>query len=100
MAASRRRARLSPLAESDLEDIWSYTVENWSLEQAEHYHAGLVDAFEALVRGHKKGRMADIREGYLKYAVGSHVIYYRPAENGIDVIRILHQHMDANRHLL
>ena len=91
--------RLSPLAEADLEDIWLYTYRTWSLEQAEAYQASIVAAFEGLAANRKTGRPVDIREGYLKYAVGSHLIFYRRGDLGVDVIRILHQQMDAQRHL-
>ena len=91
--------RLSRLAVADLERIWSWTARYWSTEQAESYHAGLVAAFEGLGRGRKQGRVVDIRDGYRKYAVGSHLIFYRPSPAGIDVIRILHQRMDVERHL-
>ncbi|WP_323122551.1 type II toxin-antitoxin system RelE/ParE family toxin, partial [Burkholderia alba] len=37
MRAKARAVRLTPLAEADLEDIWTYTFEQWSLEQAERY---------------------------------------------------------------
>lgn len=94
-----RRYRLSPLAEADLEEIWLYTFRTWSVEQADSYHGGLVTAFEGLAAGHKKGRPVDIREGYLKYAVGSHLVFYRVTGAGVDVIRILHQKMDVSRHL-
>lgn len=93
------RYRLSPLAVSDLEDIWLYTARTWSQEQAESYHSGLVLAFEGLAAGRKTGRPADIRDGYFKYAVGAHLVFYRPGDAGIDVIRVLHQRMDTNRHL-
>jgi toxin ParE1/3/4 len=91
--------RLSPLAEADLEDIWLYTVETWSIEQAERYHAQMVAAFEGPANGRKKGRSTDIREGYFKYAIGSHFVFYRHADAGIDIIRILHQRMDVTLHL-
>jgi len=91
--------RLSPLAIADLEHIWSWTVQRWSPEQAESYHASLVAAFEGLSSGRKKGRRVDVRDGYCKYAVGSHLVFYRPSAAGIDVIRILHQRMDVERHL-
>ncbi|WP_262420122.1 type II toxin-antitoxin system RelE/ParE family toxin [Paraburkholderia sp. 31.1] len=42
MAASRRQVRLTPLAESDLEDIWRYTSSNWSVDQADRYHRDLL----------------------------------------------------------
>jgi len=96
---SGRSYRLSPLAEADLENIWLYTFQNWSEEQADSYHRDLVTAFDDLAAGHKIGRTADIREGYFRYVVGSHVIYFRKANHGIDVIRVLHARMDANRHL-
>jgi len=91
--------RLSPLALADLEMIWSWTAQRWSVEQAESYHAALVAAFEGLARGAKKGRPVDIRAGYCKYAVGAHLVFYRQSSAGIDVIRILHQRMDVDRHL-
>ena len=90
---------LSPLAEADLENIWSYTVETWSWEQAENYHAGFLRVFDALAKDEVKGRDTDIRNGYLKYAVGSHFIYYRPTGSGIEIIRILHKRMDVGLHL-
>lgn len=97
--AESRGYRLYPLAEADLEDIWSYTVSRWSSEQAESYHAGIVTAFEGLAAGSKQGRPSDIREGYFMYAVGSHLVFYRCSEAGIDIVRILHQRMDVTRHL-
>ena len=90
---------LSPLAEADLEDIWSFTVERWSWEQAQSYHRKLVDAFRALAEGRVKGRAVDVRQGYLKHSVGSHMVFYRQQKPGIEVIRILHQRMDVSRHL-
>jgi toxin ParE1/3/4 len=91
--------RLSPLAEADLEDIWLYTFKTWSLEQADSYQDDFVVGFEGLAHGHKKGRPVDIREGYFKYPVGSHLVFYRISDLHVDVIRVLHQQMDAKRHL-
>lgn len=99
MAGKSRACRISPLAEADLEDIWLYTVERWSLEQAESYHDSLVSTFSGLATGAKRGRPVTVREGYFKYAVGSHLIFYRHSDAGIDVIRVLHQRMDIERHL-
>lgn len=90
---------LSPLAEQDLEDIWSYTAETWSWEQASRYHAELLHALRMLGSGRWKGRGVDIRRSYLKYPVGSHFVFYRRRAQGIEVIRILHRRMDVSRHL-
>ncbi len=91
--------RLSPLAEADLEEIWRSTVRIWSAAQAERYHDGIIAALEALAIGEKLGRPVDVRAGYLKCNVGSHVIYFRSSDYGIDVVRILHQCRDVSLHL-
>ena len=99
MSGSARPYRLSPLAEADLESIWLYTLKNWSLEQADHYQNEIIAVIEKIARGIKTGRPVNIREGYLKYAVGSHFVFYRQADSSLDVIRILHQRMDVEAHL-
>jgi toxin ParE1/3/4 len=89
--------RLSPLAEADLEDIWLYTLQNWSLAQADKYYAQLIDAIEGLTSGGRIGRDAgDIRAGYWKYGEGRHFIFYTVADERLDVIRILHKQMDVD----
>lgn len=91
--------RLSPLAESDLEQIWLYTLNEWSLDQANRYYDQIMDVIEELASGQKQGRTVDIREGYLKYAVGRHFVFFRRSDGMTDVIRVLHQSMDVDRHL-
>ncbi|MFD1246139.1 type II toxin-antitoxin system RelE/ParE family toxin [Paralysiella testudinis] len=90
--------RLSPLAEADLEEIWLYTLENWSIEQADTYHNGFVAAFEGLAAGTKQGRPS-VLPNFQKYFCGSHVIYFLEYADHLDVIRILHQRQDVERHL-
>ena len=92
--------KLLPRARADLEDIWRYSFETWSLEQAEQYIGRLVRAFEALADGSKLGRPAGhIREGYSSLSVGSHLVFYRTTPAEIEVVRVLHQRMDFKRHL-
>ena len=90
--------RLSPLAEADLEEIWLYTFRHWSMEQADSYHRNLVAAFEGLAAGAKQGRPS-VLPGFQKYLCGSHVVYFLDHADHLDVIRILHQRQDAERHL-
>jgi toxin ParE1/3/4 len=98
-AMQAKTYRLAPQAEVDLEDIWFYTLRHWSMAQADTYHRALVAAFEALASGRQQGRVADVRSGYLKLPCGSHVIYFRDRGDRLDVIRILHERMDVERHL-
>jgi toxin ParE1/3/4 len=99
MPRSGRPCRLSPLAEIDLEDIWLYTVRNWSAAQAERYHSRLMAVIDDLASGARTGRALAVRAGYLKYPVGTHFVCYRLTESSLDVIRILHQRMDVAAHL-
>jgi len=91
--------RLTPLAEADLEEIWLYSLHKWSLEQAHRYIHDVIDTFEGLKEGSKRGRKTDIRAGYFKYAVGAHVIYFREQGRGLLIVRILHGRRDVRRHL-
>ena len=91
--------QLLPLAESDLEQIWLFTLNEWSLDQANFYYDRIMDTIEELASGQKQGRSVDIRDGYLKYAVGRHFVFFRRSDGITDVIRILHQSMDVGRHL-
>jgi len=90
---------LSPLAEIDLEEIWFYTFQNWSLAQADTYHRDLVATFEGLASDTKRGQNVSVRPDYLKCPVGSHMIYFRDHGDQIEVIRVLHQRQDANLNL-
>lgn len=98
MPGDVRGYRLRPAARADLEDIWRYSAERWSVDQANRYIALMIEAFDDLASERRKGRPVDVRPDYLKCACGSHMIYYRVAE-GVDIVRILHQHMDVDRHI-
>lgn len=90
---------LSPMAETDLEEIWTYTAREWSADQAESYTNDIIDAFEGIATGKKVGRPVLVREGHLKILVGRHAIYYQIRGQVIAIIRVLHQSMDVERHL-
>ena len=92
--------RLSPRAQRDLDAIFDYTVGQWGLPQATRYvdliQAACVDLAEAPQQAQG---CAHIRPGYRRRRVGQHHIYFRLTNYGVAVIRILHQRMDAARHL-
>lgn len=91
---------LSPRAQADVDEIWNYTAQRWGDDQAERYLRGIADAVALIAETPERGRPCDhVREGYRKYPVGSHVLFYRMTARGVDVVRILHQRMDFDRHL-
>ena len=91
---------LSPAARADLEEIWAYTAGRWGEAQAELYTRDIQAACEKLVDGTERGRSAeDVRAGYRKLAVGSHVMYFRLRSGTVEIVRILHGRMDVGRRI-
>jgi toxin ParE1/3/4 len=95
------RYLLSPAAQHDLAEIWDFTCDRWDVEQAELSLRELQRATEGAAANPRIGRVCDqIRPGYYKLAAGSHMLFYRMITDGvIDVVRVLHQRMDVDRHL-
>jgi len=94
------RFNLTPRARRDLEDIWNYSVDRWGIDRAEAYLRSIQSAMSQLAANPSYGSACDeIRRGYRKHPVQSHVIFNLEAADGIDVIRILHQRMDLNARL-
>ena len=90
---------LKPRAKSDLDEIWDYTADKWDLEQAETYMRRLWADLIAIAARPTLGRECpEVRQGYREYPSGSHVLFYRSAADGIEVVRILHKRMDYESH--
>lgn len=92
--------RLAPAAERDLENIWIYTRRQWGTEQANRYTDTLTATFAELAQSPKTAPACDhIRHGYRRWNIERHMIYFRLTPYGIAIVRILHDRMDAPRHL-
>ncbi len=92
---------LTPRAKADVEDIWDYTADGWGLDQAETYTRQLWSDIAAVADRPSLGReCSEVRRGYRKYPSGSHVLFYRLTTDGIDIVRILHERMDYEHHIL
>ena len=92
--------RLTPAARCDLSRIWDYSEERWGLQQAEVYLRDLQTCLERLADDPRRWRPRDeVRPGYRSRAVESHVVFYVVSDGGVDVIRVLHQRMDPDRHV-
>ena len=94
------RYRLTPAAQRDLSSIWDFTEDRWDVRQAERYVNEIRAAIERVADDPQRGHTCDeIRAGYRRYGIGSHVLFYVEGADGVSVIRILHQRMDPTRHL-
>jgi toxin ParE1/3/4 len=95
-----KQYRLTPAAQRDLSEIWDYTAQRWDIEQAEIYVAELRAAIERIAAAPDRGHPCDeIREGYRRYRIGGHLVFYVETAHTVDVIRLLHRRMDPARHL-
>lgn len=92
---------LTQKAKDDLLAIGRYTRKQWGKAQQSPYLTQLDSAFHDLADKPGLGRACDdIREGYFKYGVGKHVIFYRHSgTERIEIVRILHGRMDIEQHL-
>lgn len=94
--------KISVKASEDIENIWLYTFENWSLEQADRYVNLIFDEIEYLSANPMFGKdFSHIRKNYRCSKVKSHLIFYRFTEKQreIEIIRVLHQRMDIKNRL-
>lgn len=85
---------------SDLEEIWLYTFETWSLEQADRYYELIVKEIDFVSKKPKLGKsLNSLREGYYSTKVKSHFIFYKFSSTELEVIRVLHESMDIPNRL-
>jgi toxin ParE1/3/4 len=90
------RYSLSEKAESQVLDVFAYTLEAFGLYQAEAYHAGLAHTFELLgdfpLMGPDAGRLFP---GLRQFTFQSHTIFYTVSDAGVFIRQVLHQRMQA-----
>lgn len=94
--------KISIEAKNDIEKIWLYTFENWSLKQADRYFDLIMDEIEYIAENPNSGKdYSDVRKGYLRSRVKSHFIFYKvnKKQNEVEIIRVLHQRMDTENRL-
>ena len=86
-----RVLRLRPRAQADLDDIWEFTRDRWSEDQARNYFQSLSSTFD-LILAHPE--MARERHEFSPpvriHTIRSHVVIFQANEEAIDVIRIVH----------
>ena len=93
---------ISSEAVADLEKIWLYTLENWSIHQADRYLNLILNEIEYLSENPLTGNdFSYVRKGYMKSRIKSHFIFYKikSSKGVIEIIRILHQRMDIESRL-
>ena len=85
----------------DLNNIWNYTYEMWSENQADKYYTMLKIACEAIGKKPPIGKKyTQISPNLFGLHSGRHIIFYQVVqEDEIEIVRILHEQMDLKRRL-
>ncbi len=93
--AERREYLLAPRALADLDDIWRFSAEKWSIEQADRYIDDLAQMFETIAAMPTLAR----ERSEFKPPVRIHIherrlIVYTMAEDHVTILRVLGDRQD------
>lgn len=92
---------ISEKAIEDINNIWIYTAENWSVEQADRYYNLIIDEIEYIVINlDMASDFGKIRKSYRYSKVKSHLIFFKKNKTDeIEVVRVLHERMNIENRL-
>jgi len=104
--------RLTRLAEADYAEVLRFTRRRWGQEQLQAYRRLLNEGIEAIayeptrLNSHARDELqAGFRSFHIdlvttRPSLGRHVIFYRVASDGtVEILRILHERMEASTRL-
>ena len=88
--------QLTNKAVDDLSNIWEYTIETWSENQADNYYHFLLNTFQELSENPKLGKnYNEIKSDLFGHLPNKHIVFYQVISNSeILIVRILHGSMD------
>ncbi len=82
--------RVSDAARADLEEIWLFIAED-DAEAADRLVRAVVSRFPTLASMPYMGRKREeLFPGLRSLALGNYVIFYRPIQEGVEIVRIVH----------
>ena len=95
-----KRLSVSRAAQSDIEDIYDYTLTTWGRAQADDYVTQLEHALTAAAAGDKAVlSFAEWQPNAGYMFVGKHTVFVLQETEQLLVVRVLHQSSDYVRHL-
>lgn len=92
---------ISKPAIEDIDKIWLNTLENWSLNQANHYYRLIFQEIEFIAEEFESGKdIGKIKPSYRQTNIKSHLIIYKIGDDNVtEIVRVLHQMMDVPNRL-
>ena len=87
--------RLTPAAEGDLAEIWRFTAERWSDDQADRYLDALVTTLETIAAFPNIAReRTEFTPPVRIHPSGAHLVIYLEGQGCVTVLRVLHNRQD------
>lgn len=85
----------------DLTQIWNYTVNKWSEDQADKYYNMLLENCKEVAGNPDLGKLySEVTKNLLGFKAGRHIIFYRMIDdNEVEITRILHEQMDIENRI-
>lgn len=94
------KIKFRPKAESDLEDIWDYTLTQWGGDQAITYLENLRSAIDLLADYPDMARLREEFDPPVRlHPVREHLVIYVINGEDLEVIRVLHNRADWSAYL-
>lgn len=89
--------RLAEKAEADVAEIYAYGLDTWGEAAATRYYYALHERFRFIAEWpYLYQVVASVHERYRRSVYGEHSIYYRIAEDAVEIMAILRsQDIDA-----
>lgn len=100
----KRRILVRPAADCDLDEQAKYLAARRDMETGLRFYRAAEETFELLALQSEMGRATEYRSAFLAGVrmfplkrFPKHLVFYRPLENGIEVIRVLHGARDLEK---
>jgi len=94
------RIEKQALVDQDLIEIWLYTFGEWGEKQADNYLDDLDEAFHLLAEQPLLCRERNELSPPVRiHHHAHHLIVYLAMEDGINIVRVLHENMDIEKQL-
>jgi toxin ParE1/3/4 len=86
--------RITPQAEGDLEEIWQYVAQGGE-DRADAFLDAILNQCRQLAQFPRMGRTRENLASNLRsFPVKKYVIFYRPVNDTVEIVRILHSARD------
>ncbi|MFZ2277378.1 MAG: type II toxin-antitoxin system RelE/ParE family toxin [Prosthecobacter sp.] len=91
------RVVYSEIAKADLREIWDYVSDDSQL-QADRLMERIRSKLEHLAQWNTLGRpRPEMAQNCRSYPFGKYCFFFRPVDNGIEVIRVIHSARDLDQ---